>query len=198
MASMSVRALVSGLFVFAALSAQVRADQPEGDSSHSMIDEETPEVFLAKATLQQYLSRVVRKDWEGARRLTHPKALAALDKAKKKAGGERHGLAPWADKDTRLEAFRFLGAREVSPGVVLVSTGEDNFHASEQGVSSDDPAVYLLFRHHGSYVIGDKKSGLGLADVSDDSVREGFKGWTETPMRASGRRALSRRVIANR
>jgi len=193
---MFARAVVAALVVLAAISTEVRADEP--DSAQSMLEEETPEIFLAKATLQQYLSRVVRKDWEGVRRLTHPKALAIMDKMKRKSGTERSSLAPWADKDTRLEAFRFMGARELAPGVVLVSTGEDNFHASEQGVSSDDPAVYLLFRHHGSYVIGDKKGGLSLGDVTAESVRQSYPGWTERPIAASGRRSLNRRTLATR
>ena len=191
MSSMFARAAVAALAVFCAYASQVRADEP--DSAHSMVEEESPELFLAKATLQQYLSRVVRKDWEGARRLTHPKALAMLEKLKKRTGSERHNLAPWTDKDTRLEAFRFMGTREVAPGVVLVATGEDNFHAAEQGVSADDPAVYILFRKNGSYTIGDKKGGLGLADISNDSVREGYPGWGESELRAEGRRPSNHR-----
>ena len=193
MSSMFARAAVAALAVFCAYASQVRGDEP--DSAYSMVEEGSPEIFLAKATLQQYLSRVVRKDWEGARRLTHPKALALLEKLKKRTGTERHNLAPWADKDTRLEAFRFMGARELAPGVVLVATGEDNFHVAEQGVSADDPAVYVLFRHRGSYIIGDKKSGLQLTDVSSDSIREGYPGWAEREMGAEARRGPSHRRV---
>jgi len=62
-----------------------------------------------------------------------------LEKMKKRTGSERHNLAPWADASTRLEAFRFLGAKEISPGVVLVSTGEDNFHTEEQACRPTTP-----------------------------------------------------------
>ena len=82
-------------------------------SVQSMVQEESPEVFLAKATLQQYLSRVVRKDWQGARRLTHPKTLAAIADMKKRTGEERHNLAPWANKEDQLKQFRFGDARRL-------------------------------------------------------------------------------------
>jgi hypothetical protein len=189
MISVFARAAVAALAVICAWATQAKADEPE--SAYSMMDEDSPEVFLAKATLQQYLSRVVRKDWEGTKRLTHPKALAMLEKMKRR-GAERHGLAPWADADTRLETFRFMGAREVSPGVIVVSTGEDNFHVGEQGVSADDPAVYVLFRYRGSYLIADKKAGAQLADVTADSIRQGYPGWAETPKLAEARRGPNR------
>ncbi len=53
----------------------------------SMLDEEAPDVFLAKATLQQYLSRVVRKDWDDARRLQVARRLPR----RRQEGG--HGAA---------------------------------------------------------------------------------------------------------
>jgi len=68
-----------------------------------MFAEETPDVFLAKATLQQYLSRVVRKDWDGARRLTHPKTLGGHRADQKRTGNETHELAPWANRDAQLQ-----------------------------------------------------------------------------------------------
>src|SRR5437870_5296163 len=111
MKSMVARVAAATLAVWCAWAFEARAEDP--DSINAMLEEDSPELFLAKATLQQYLSRVVRKDWEGARRLTHPKALTMLARLKKRTGAERHGLAPWADADTRLEAFRFMGAREV-------------------------------------------------------------------------------------
>src|SRR5438094_4654661 len=81
----------------------------------SMLDEESPDVFLAKATLQQYLSRVVRKDWDGARRLTHPRALGVIAHLKKRTGVERHNLAPWANPGVQLKTFKFVATRQVSP-----------------------------------------------------------------------------------
>jgi len=46
-----------------AANASSTAQAPADSSLQSMLEEESPDVFLAKATLQQYLSRVVRKDW---------------------------------------------------------------------------------------------------------------------------------------
>jgi len=41
-------------------------------------------------------------------------------------------------------------------------------------VSADDPAVYILFRHAGSYLIGDKKGGLTISELSADSLAAGY------------------------
>ena len=133
------------------LAGAVASAPPPGVESgvQSMLNEESPDVFLAKATLQQYLSRVVRKDWEAARRLTHPKALNVISQLKRRTGVERHNLAPWANQDVQLKTFRFIGTRQVSPGAVLVEVGEDSYRPDEGGMSVDDPAVYFLFRSRG-------------------------------------------------
>ncbi len=133
------------LWLVAAVPAAAAAETDNSGVS-SMLEEESPDAFLAKATLQQYLSRVVRKDWEGARRLTHPKTLGVIEQVKKRAGSERHNLAPWANRDVQLKTFRFTGTRQVAPGVVLVQVGEDTYRTEEQGMSVDDAAVYLLFK----------------------------------------------------
>ena len=162
---------------------------PSGDQGvQSMLDEESPDVFLAKATLQQYLSRVVRKDWDGARRLTHPKTMSVVQSLKRRTGAEPHNLAPWADREAQLKTFRFTGAREVSPGVVLVQVGEDTYRTEEQGMSVDDPAVYLLFKSRGGFLVGDKKADMQLADVSDGSVRIGYPGYVDGQAQAQARR----------
>jgi hypothetical protein len=154
----------------------------------SMINEESPDVFLAKATLQQYLSRVVRKDWDGARRLTHPKALGVIENLRKRTGSEQHNLAPWANREAQLKTFRFNGAREAGPGVVLVQVGEDSYRTEEQGMSVDDPAVYMLFKSRGGYLVGDKKAGASLDEVSDESVRIGYPGYVDEQVKAQARR----------
>jgi hypothetical protein len=154
----------------------------------SMLNEESPDVFLAKATLQQYLSRVVRKDWAAARRLTHPKALSVISQLKRRTGVERHNLAPWANRDAELKTFRFIGARQVSPGAVLIEVGEDSYRLEEEGMSVDDPAVYLLFRSRGGFLVADKKAGVELSDVSDQSVRVGYPGYIDQQVQAQSRR----------
>ena len=159
-----------------------------GSEAQSLLEEESADVFLAKATLQQYLSRVVRKDWGGVRRLTHPKSLSVIAQLRRRTGSERHNLAPWADKDVELKTYKFTGARQVSPGVVLLAVGEDTYRKEEQGMSVDDPSVYLLFKSRGGFLVGDKKQGVELAEVSDSSVRAGYPGYVDQQVQAQARR----------
>jgi len=180
--------LSMAMAMLAAASAIQATDHEAESGVQSMVNEETPDVFLAKATLQQYLSRVVRKDWDGARRLTHLKTLSDIAAMKKRTGREINNLAPWANSEIQLKTFKFGGARQSSPGVVLISVGEDNYHAEEQGMSTDDPAVYVLFKSHGSWVVGDKKASVELADVTDDSIRIGYPGWVDHQSVAQARR----------
>lgn len=172
------------------LAGAVASAPPPGTESgvQSMLNEESPDVFLAKATLQQYLSRVVRKDWEAARRLTHPKALNVISQLKRRTGVERHNLAPWANQDAQLKTFRFIGTRQVSPGAVLIEVGEDSYRREEEGMSVDDPAVYLLFRSRGGFLVADKKAGVGLSDVTDQAVRVGYPGYVDQQVQAQARR----------
>ena len=174
--------------VLAAAAAAPSVDREPEAGVQSMLEEEAPDVFLAKATLQQYLSRVVRKDWEAARRLTHPKALSVISQLKRRTGGERHNLAPWGNQDAQLKTFRFIGTRQVSPGAVLVEVGEDSYRPDEEGMSVDDPAVYLLFRSRGGFLVADKKAGVELSDISDQSVRVGYPGYIDQQVQAQARR----------
>jgi hypothetical protein len=162
--------------------------KPADSGVQSMLDEESADVFLAKATLQQYLSRVVRKDWDGARRLTHPRTMGVIAQLKRRTGAERHNLAPWSSRDVQLKTFKFVGARQVAPGAVLVQVGEDTWRAEEQGMSVDDPAVYLLFKSRGGFLVGDKKAGVELGEVSDASVRAGYPGYVDQQVQAQARR----------
>jgi hypothetical protein len=163
-------------------------DNRTESGSQSLLDEESPDVFLAKATLQQYLSRAVRQDWDGVRRLTHPKTLGAIAQLKRRTGGERHNLAPWANLDSQLKTFRFGGARQVSPGVVLVQVGEDSYRPEEQGMSVDDAAVYYLFKSRGGFLVADKKLGVELPELSDRSVRLGYPGYLDQQVQVQARR----------
>jgi hypothetical protein len=157
-------------------------------SVQSMLDEESPDVFLAKATLQQYLSRVVRKDWDAARRLTHPKTVAVIRDLKRRVGSERHNLAPWATSEVQLKTFKFVDARQIASGVVAIEVGEDTYRAEEHGMSVDDPAVYLLFKSRGGFLVGDKKAGAALDEVSDASVRVGYPGYVDQQAQVQARR----------
>jgi len=179
--------MVAALFLVAvSVSAPVDASSMAG--VQSMLNEESPDIFLAKATLQQYLSRVVRKDWDGARRLTHPKTLGVIRDMKRRVGSERHNLAPWANSEVQLKTYAFTGARQIAPGVVALQVGEDTYRTEEQGMSVDDPAVYLLFKSRGGFLVGDKKAGVELAEVSDGSVRIGYPGYVDGQVKAQARR----------
>jgi len=179
---------LAALLVCATMATASLAQSSSDRGVQSMLDEESPDVFLAKATLQQYLSRVVRKDWDGARRLTHPRTLGVIAHLKKRTGVERHNLAPWANAGVQLKTFKFVATRQVSPGVVLVQVGEDTYRTEEQGMSVDDPAVYLLFKSRGGFLLADKKAGVELAEVSDHSVRIGYPGYLDQQVQAQARR----------
>jgi hypothetical protein len=180
--------MVAAMVLWAALAAFDAVDQSEESGVQPMLNEESPDAFLAKATLQQYLSRVVRRDWDGARRLTHPKTLGAIAQLKKRSGYERHNLAPWANNEAQLKTFRFAGAKQIAPGVVLVQVGEDTYRSSEQGMSVDDPAVYLLFKSRGGFLVGDKKADVELSEVSANSVKIGYPGYLDAQVQAQARR----------
>lgn len=176
------------LLLGAVASTASTVDRSDDSGVQSMLDEESPDVFLAKATLQQYLSRVVRKDWDAARRLTHPKTMGVIAQLKRRSGVERHNLAPWANSHVQLKTFKFTSVRQVSPGVVLVQVGEDTYRTEEQGMSVDDPAVYLLFKSRGGFLVADKKAGVELDEVSDQSVRIGYPGYLDQQIQAQARR----------
>ena len=147
----------------------------QGESVHTVLREESPDVFLAKATLRQYLERAARKDWDGVRRLTHPKALPSGGGPRGR--GNARDLPRWQD-DEPPETLELRGARPAGPGAVLIEVGEDH-----------EPATYLLFKSHGSWLVGDKKPGLGLAEISDESIRAGYPGWVDHQALTQARRA---------
>jgi hypothetical protein len=181
--------MVAAIVLMAAMAAaNTVVDKSEESGVQSMLNEESPDIFLAKATLQQYLSRVVRKDWDGAKRLTHPKVMGVIAQMKNRTGSENHNLAPWANRYLQLKTYRFSEAKQVAPGVVLVQVGEDSYRTEEQGMSVDDPAVYLLFKSRGGFLVGDKKAGVELGEVSSESVRIGYPGYVDAQSQAQARR----------
>lgn len=183
--------MVAMAVLMVGMAVQSTVDRDRGTDDRAVIQEEAPEVFLAKATLQQYLSRLVRKDWDAAKRLTHPKAISAISELKKRTGQEHHALAPWATKQDQLKTFSFRAARQVGPGAVAVQVGEDTYHAREQGMTTDETAVYLLFRTHGGFLVGDKRAPGKLSEISPDAVRTGYRGWVDSASLAQARRGPS-------
>jgi hypothetical protein len=164
--------MVAVALVVLAAAADPTVERQRGDSVHSLIREESPDVFLAKATLQQYLSRIVRRDWDGVKRLTHPKAR----------------LSPWAERNDELKTFEFKEARTAGPGAVVIELAEDVYHRDAQGMTTGDPAVYLLFKSRGAWLVGDRKPGARLRNLSNDSVRTAYPGWVDHQALAQARR----------
>jgi hypothetical protein len=157
-----------------------------GQGLEALLQEEPADVFLAKATLQQYLSRVVRKDWDGARRLLHPKMAGSNSKRSREP-------LPWDDRGEQLKTFRFTGARQVAPGVVLVQVGEDVWRANDDALSTDEASVYFMFKSRGAFLVGDKRPGMELSEVTDQSVRSGYRGYVDSQAQAQARRDSARR-----
>jgi len=164
--------MVVALALIAAVSAA--GTNPRTDSAQALLQEESPDVFLAKATLQQYLSRVVRRDWDGVKRLTHPKARS---------------LQPWGMRNDELKTFEFKSARPAGPGTVAIEMAEDYYHLDSQEMSTGDPAVYLLFKTRGTWRVGDRKPGGRIEKVSAESIRSAYPGWVDHQALAEARRA---------
>jgi hypothetical protein len=170
--------MVLGLLIAAVASAAPASTVSSGTDLPALLQEESPDVFLAKAALQQYLSRIVRKDWDAARRLTHPKTRSSGPRARDL----------WSRGDDELKTFHFTAARQVAPGVVVVEVGEDTWRADDDAMSTDEAAVYMLFKSRGGFLVGDRRPGVTLADVSDHSVRSGYPGYVDGQMQAQARR----------
>jgi len=56
-------------------------------------------------------------------------------------------------------------------------------------MSTGDPAVYLLFKSRGAWLVGDRKSGARLRNLSNDAVRTAYPGWVDHQALAQARRS---------
>ncbi|HZX63800.1 MAG TPA: hypothetical protein VFE76_00335, partial [Myxococcales bacterium] len=68
------------------------------------------------------------------------------------------------------------------------AVGEDVYHADDQGMSTGDPSVYMLFKSRNGFLVGDKMEGIGLGKVPGDQAR-GYAGWVDHQVQAQARRA---------
>jgi hypothetical protein len=168
--------MFAAMLVLLALAAAPQSGEPrsEGESVRAILREENPDVFLAKATLRQYLERAARNDWDGVRRLTHPKALPSGGSPRKR--GDALEVARWQEEPP--DTFELRDARSAGPGAVLVEVVEDQ-----------ESATYVVFKSHGSWLVGAKKPGLRLTDISDESIRLGYPGWVDHQALTQARRA---------
>jgi hypothetical protein len=183
---------VLAVVLIAALAAARPASaKPDARASQSLRGEESADVFLAKATLQQYLSREVRKDWDGVRRLTHPKALSTSESPSRAAQ-----LSPWKH-DAQLKTFEFRGAREVSPGIVAVAVAEEASRSGRHEDADDVPAVYVLVKTRDGFRVADRKPDAELGEVREQSVAS-LKQSVDPQARAQGRTPAPDRARAHR
>jgi hypothetical protein len=168
--------MLAALLALFALAAAPDSGAPreQRESVQAILGEESPDVFLAKATLHQYLERAARGDWDGVRRLTHPKALPSGGSPRKR--GDALEVARWQEEPP--ETFELRDARSAGPGAVLVEVDEDH-----------EPDTYVVFKSHGAWLVGDKKPGMRLTDISNDSIRLGYPGWVDHQALAQARRA---------
>jgi hypothetical protein len=83
---------------------------------------------------------------------------------------------------------------EESPDVFLakatLQVGEDTYRSEEQGMSVDDPSVYLLFKSRGGFMVGDKKADMQLAELRDGSVRIGYPAYVDGQAQARRESAM--------
>jgi hypothetical protein len=180
----------SWIAVAAAIAAALAAARSDAWAAQSPFAEESADVFLAKATLQQYLSREVRKDRDGMRRLTHPKALS-------RDASRAARLAPW-EGDGELKTFAFRGAREVAAGIVAVEVGEERSTNGQHDNAADVPALYLLVKARGGFRVAERRAGAELADVHDKPIVASYASWVDAQTRPQARRPASARKPRHR
>jgi len=66
--------------------------------------------------------------------------------------------------------------------------GEDNLYREGNRMTQDEPAVYILFKSRGGFLIADKKTSAELAEVTDESVRGSYPGYVDVQVQAQARR----------
>jgi hypothetical protein len=174
------RLLVALVCAVAVTSSAQGTEVPGGVAATEAVDANTPESKAAKALVTTYLNAVKAKRWAEAKKLLHPKALAAIAERKKRLGKEDHPLAPWYLEKTSssLMAFTVKAATLGPNGTIFVETSEDNLQLEEKAVAEGEPASYLVGRQGGAWWVVDKKRGERF---SADSVKLGYRGWFDEP-----------------
>lgn len=167
---MKTHALLLTLLLSVPALAQSEPPKAEPEAAESPAAKEATEV------LKKYLDLVKAKKWADAKKLIHPKTIAAIAERKKRLGKESHAMAPWAAEKTEywLKDFRLGKAHDGPGGTVVVETSEDNFQVEEKGLAEGDAAAYLLGKTGGKWFVVDKVRGGGF---SDDGIKLGYKGW---------------------
>ncbi len=187
MRTLKTLALAASLAVptFAFAQPVMNAD-PDAKPEPAPPPEVPAEAKEAQEVLTTYLDAVKAKKWNDARKLTHPKTMAAIAQRKKNLGHEDHPMAPWFYEKSQywLKDWRLTGVNPAFGGTWIFSTSEDNFQVEEKGLSEGDEAHYLVGRTGGKWMVVDKKRGVTFGK---DSIRYGYKGWfDEPPAKAEG------------
>lgn len=138
--------------------------------------ETSPEAKAAGELVGKYLGLVKAKKWADAKKLLHPKTIAAIAERKKRLGKEDHAMAPWAHEKEEyyLTNFKVGEVRSAPSGTFVVATSEDNYQVDVKGVAEGDQAAYLVGKSGGKWFVVDKKRN---ETFSKDSVKLGYKGW---------------------
>ena len=183
-------ALLSTLVCFVGLAAfDARAQGTEGPAAApaptAAADLDTPEAKAAKELVTAYLNAVKAKKWADAKKLTHPKTIAAIAERKKRLGEEKHPMAPWYHEKVNywLKDYKLTGAKAGWGGTIIVETSEDNYQVEDKGVAEGELSTYLVGKSGGKWYVVDKKRG---ETFTKDSVKLGYKGWFDKLEKAEG------------
>jgi hypothetical protein len=184
-------ALFATLVCFVGLLAlDARAQGTEGPGSTASAaapaaDADTPEAKAAKELVTQYLNAVKAKKWADAKKLTHPRTIAAIAERKKRLGEEKHPMAPWYHEKVNywLKDYKLTGAKPGWGGTIIVETSEDNYQVEDKGIAEGEMATYLVGKTGGKWYVVDKKRG---ETFTRDSVKLGYKGWFDAVQKPEG------------
>jgi hypothetical protein len=131
----------------------------------------------AKKTLTEYLDLVVKKKYDAAKKLVHPKTLEVIAGVKKRIGKEEHPMAPqyWAKNDFYLKSYKLENAAKHKYGTIGFDVLEKNYRIQEKGEDAEgEQNSYLVGKKDGKWLVVDKKDN-GTFD--DNSIKYDYKGY---------------------
>ncbi len=181
---MTRRLLIASALLSAIAFAQGTEGPAAGPAASATPDSDAPEAKEAKALVEKYLVAVKAKKWAEAKKLLHPKTLAAIAERKKRMGKEDHPMAPWFHEkvDYWLKDFKVGPASLNALGTVMVEVSEDNYQVEDKGIAEGEPSAYLVGKKDGKWFMVDKKRGEVF---TKESVKLGYKGWFDKVEKAA-------------
>lgn len=135
-----------------------------------------PDTQAAKQVLTQYLDLVVKKKYDAAKKLVHPKTLQVIAGIKKRLGKEEHPMAPqyWAKDDFRVVKYQLENATKHRWGTIAFDVKETDYRIQEKGEDEGNQVSYLLGKKDGKWLVVDKKLNNTFAD---ESIKYDYKGY---------------------